>query len=117
MAQPILTPIRFENALWQGHLRSESEPQIDVRYLGEPVPDVELSSEANGWTLRIPVPLAALSEGVHCIAIFDATTDQKLGDFPIIAGTPAADDMRAEIALLRAELDMLKRAFRRSQAT
>jgi len=37
----------------------------------------------------------------------------KLGHFTIITGVAMEDDIRAEMDLLRAELDMLKRAFRR----
>lgn len=113
---PNLTPIRFENALWEGYLSATEKPQVKAVYQGEPLPDVELRPEADGWSLRIPVPPAVLSDGVHCVMIFDAATDHKLGDFTIVAGAPAADDIHAQIALLRAELDMLKRAFRRSQA-
>ncbi|WP_299949041.1 hypothetical protein [uncultured Ruegeria sp.] len=117
MTQTSLTPIRFENAVWEGHLTSETALQVEVLYLGEPLPDVELTPDEDGWDLRIPVPLSIMTEGVHCILIRDVATNQKLGDFTIIAGSPAADDLRAEVALLRAELDMLKRAFRRSQSS
>ncbi|SDX02453.1 hypothetical protein SAMN05444358_102222 [Ruegeria halocynthiae] len=116
MTHTTLTPIRFENALWEGHVTSDCTPQIEVLYLGELLPDVELTPDADGWTLRIPVPSTALSEGVHCVIIRDESTDQKLGEFTIVAGAPVEDDLKAEVALLRAELDMLKRAFRRSQA-
>lgn len=117
MTQATLTPIRFENALWEGHVSAAEQPQIEALYLGEPLPDVELQPDADGWSLHIPVPVAALSEGVHSIVIRDVNTDRTLGDFTIIAGQPAADDLRSELALLRAELDMLKRAFRRSQTS
>jgi hypothetical protein len=36
-----------------------------------------------------------------------------LGSFSIVAGDALAEDIRAELSLLRAELDMLKKAFRR----
>jgi hypothetical protein len=36
-----------------------------------------------------------------------------LEKFTLIAGDVLGDDIRAEVDLLRAELDMLKRAFRR----
>ncbi len=117
MTQMTLTPIRFEDSLWEGHLTAANEPRIKVEYLGEQLPNVELRPDGDGWALRIPVPRAALSEGVHCILIADAVTGDKLGDFTVIAGSFAADDLRAEVALLRAELDMLKRAFRRSQTS
>lgn len=111
------TPIRFENGLWQGYLQADTEPRVEVRYLGENLDDVRVSASDDGWNLTVPVPVAALSDGVHCFVIVEAVTSEKLGDFTIIAGTPAADDLRAEVELLRAELDMLKRAFRRAQST
>ncbi|KIC40548.1 hypothetical protein RA27_12255 [Ruegeria sp. ANG-R] len=117
MTDTTLTPIRFENASWEGHVTSDSTPQIEVLYLNEPLPNVELTPDDDGWSLHIPVPSAALSEGVHCVLIRDEITGRKLGDFTIIAGSPAEDDLRAELALLRAELDMLKRAFRLSQTS
>ncbi|WP_170330367.1 hypothetical protein [Ruegeria arenilitoris] len=116
MTHLILTPIRFENGIWQGHLQADTEPRVEVRYLGETLDDVQVSASEGGWDLTIPVPVAALSDGVHCFVIADAASSEKLGDFTIIAGTPAADDLRAEVELLRAELDMLKRAFRRAHS-
>ncbi|WP_170605689.1 hypothetical protein [Ruegeria arenilitoris] len=116
MKEITLTPTNFENAIWEGHILSDAEPSIEAIYLDELLEGIELIPANGGWNLRIPVPIAALSDGVHCIAIYDADSDRKLSDFTIIAGTPAADDLRAEVALLRSELDMLKRAFRRSMA-
>ncbi|NVO56267.1 hypothetical protein HW561_10750 [Rhodobacteraceae bacterium B1Z28] len=113
MTQPTLTPIRFENGIWQGHVQAEAEPKLEARYLGETLDGIELSPAEDGWDLRVPIPVTALSEGVHCFVIVDVTTTRKLADFTVIAGAPAADDLRVEVELLRAELDMLKRAFRR----
>ncbi|WP_342585416.1 hypothetical protein [Ruegeria sp. ANG-S4] len=108
-----LTPTRFENGLWEGHITSDTEPRVRAVYLGDAVSDIELIRDTDGWTLRVPVPASAVSEGVHSIIIQDLETNARLADFTIIAGDPAADDLRGEVALLRAELDMLKRAFRR----
>ncbi|WP_170333775.1 hypothetical protein [Ruegeria arenilitoris] len=113
MTQTNLTPIRFENAIWEGHLASEDTPEIEVRYRDQTLPDVELVEAEGGWTLRVPVPSSLLSEGVHSVVIWDQRSNHKLGDFTVISGSPVAEDMRAELSLLRAELDMLKRAFRR----
>jgi hypothetical protein len=38
---------------------------------------------------------------------------ETLAQFTLIAGEPADQDIRAELGLLRAELDLLKRAFQR----
>lgn len=113
MTQTTLTFIRFENGSWQGHIQASSEPILEVSYQGETLNNVDLSPAKDGWDLRIQVPVAALSEGVHTFVIADAANAEKLGHFTVISGEPAADDLRAEVDLLRAELDMLKRAFRR----
>ncbi len=113
MTEPLLTRTRFENGIWQGHLHAQTQPDIQVLYRGEDVEGVTLSDTEDGWTVTIPVPVAALSDGVHSFVISERATARKLGDFTVISGEPAADDLRAEVELLRGELDMLKRAFRR----
>jgi hypothetical protein len=72
------------------------------------VPDRE-----GDWLVRVPIPLEALSEGVQTFLIRNRATGEKLQHFTVITGVAMEDDMRAEVDLLRAELDMLKRAFRR----
>ena len=45
--------------------------------------------------------------------ILDRSEERVLASFSIVAGDALAEDIRAELSLLRAELDMLKKAFRR----
>lgn len=113
MTDAILTQTRFEDGLWQGHLAMDTQPDIQVLYRGETLVGVTVSAAEDGWTLTVSVPVSALSDGVHSFVITERDGHRKLGDFTIIAGTPAADDLRTEIEVLRGELDMLKRAFRR----
>lgn len=113
MTHAKLVPIRFENALWEGQLTAASEPRVEARYLGEVLPGVEVTPNDAGWMLRVPVPPALLSDGVHCVTIWDCERQSKLGDFSVISGAPASGDIRTELELLRAELDMLKRVVRR----
>ena len=61
----------------------------------------------------VPIPTALLSDGVQTFLVRDPATGATLGHFTIVTGVPLEDDIRAEIDLLRAELDMLKKAFRR----
>ena len=65
------------------------------------------------WLVQVPVPLEAVGDGVQTFLIVDATIDEVLESFTLISGEALGDDIRAEVELLRAELDMLKRAFRR----
>jgi hypothetical protein len=119
MSDLTLTNIHLRNGLWEGHISGAADtgerPDIRVTYQDQPVDSVALQ-EGDGvgaWTLTIPVPIHAVADGVHSFLIFDGATDTKLGDFTLLAGEAMADDIRAEMELLRAELDMLKRAFRR----
>jgi len=119
MSELKLTKIRMRNGLWEGRIHGADlngmPPPVGVRYLDEPVEGVRLSENRDDscWDISIPIPKHALTDGVHSFVIFDESNGEKLGDFCLIAGEPLSDDLRAEVELLRAELDMLKRAFRR----
>jgi hypothetical protein len=63
--------------------------------------------------LRVPVPPDRLDDGVQTFLIRAADSGETLAHLTIVAGAPLEADLRAEIDLLRAELDLLKRAFRR----
>ena len=119
MSNLTLNKTRFRNGLWEGRIEGKptygGRPMVEVRLQDEVLDDVTLSEgdQAGIWNISIPVPIHAIGEGVQTFVVFDKMEETKLGDFSLIGGEPANDDMRAEIELLRAELDMLKRAFRR----
>lgn len=94
-------------------------PTVEVLHLGQPVGTVEMSEIADGvqmWRLDFTVPPDLLSDGVQTFLIRENQLDQDLGSFVIVAGEPLDQDLRAEIGLLRAEVDLLKRAFRRQMS-
>ncbi len=119
MSTLTVTKIRFRNGRWEGLVESRTAsappPDIKVLYLDRPVEDVSLSeTETTGvWKLVIPIPQEAVADGVHSFVISGAAQDEPLAHFTLIGGDIAAEDLRTEVDLLRAELDMLKRAFRR----
>ncbi len=112
-----LTKTSLVAGIWEGVLSGTVEgtpPAIAVTLQARPVEGVELApADAGGWTLRVPVPPAAISDGLHSFVVSDAASGEVLGSFAILAGEALAEDIRAELDLLRAELDLLKRAFRR----
>ncbi|MHA6324711.1 hypothetical protein [Roseivivax sp. CAU 1753] len=114
-----LTKTRFKEGVWEGLLTAETQdaptPEVAVSLADMPVGGVKVSAlgVAGQWLLEIPVPIEAMGDGVQTILVTDANADVTLGAFTMIAGDALAEDIRAEIELLRAELDMLKRAFRR----
>jgi len=117
MADLTLTKTRIYEGHWEGILTiaadSAYSPEIEVTYLEKAVPGVMLRPDDEGYAIRVPIPMAALADGVQTFLIRDLKTGNTLDSFTVITGEPLEHDIRAEIDLLRAELDMLKRAFRR----
>lgn len=119
MSQYELMKTRLANGVWEGVLTrlepGEGEPDLQVMHRDQAIPGVEvMGDETNGgWAVKVPVPAHAIADGVHTFSIIDRASDTKLAHFTLMAGDVLADDIRVEMDLLRAELDMLKRAFRR----
>ncbi len=119
MAKYELTKTRFLEGIWEGVIAAEPRdappPEVLVTLLDQPVRGVLVTetTEPGRWLVEVPVPVEAIGDGVHTFLIRDAATEVVLESFTLIAGESLGDDIRAEVALLRAELDMMKRAFRR----
>lgn len=115
-----LVKTRLFEGVWEGVLTMDgtgrsSQPAIRVTHQGRPIDGVEVTENRDQgfWILRVPVPAALISDGVQTFLITEEATGETLDSFAILAGEALGDDIRAEMELLRAELDMLKRAFRR----
>lgn len=118
MSDLTLTKIRMRNGVWEGMISGGSNgvrPDVAVHYLDRPIEEVRIDPSDTGddWSITVTVPTEAIADGVHTFLLTDAADGTKLDSFTLIAGEPLEDDLRAEVELLRAELDMLKRAFRR----
>lgn len=118
MTNLVLTKTKMRQGIWEGLLTGaspEAMPKLSVTHQGTPVPDVSIKAleTGDGHSVRIPVPAEAVADGLQTLLIADADTDEKLGAITLMAGEALGDDLRVEVDLLRAELDMLKRAFRR----
>ncbi|NPD14509.1 hypothetical protein HOY34_04750 [Xinfangfangia sp. D13-10-4-6] len=121
MSTPItLTRTRIRAGIWEGILAGSGEtpPQLEVTLDGQVVPGhalTKIPGRAGEYLVKVPVPAEALSEGVQTFLIRrkGGPSEPVLAHFTIITGVAMEDDLRAEFDLLRAELDMLKRAFRR----
>lgn len=117
MTKLTLTKTRMIEGTWQGVITgaSDAQPEISVTHANMSVPDFKLvrNETADHWVLTIPVPAAAIADGIQTVLVIDRQADQKIGEFVLIGDEVSSVDLRAEMDLLRAELDMLKRAFRR----
>lgn len=121
MSDITLTRMRLTVGIWEGLLATVKGacPRLSLRHrddlIGEPeVIAASLPNAAPGrWIVRFRLPLDKITDGVQTFVVEGAETGQALAHETIIAGDVLEDDLHAEVALLRTELDLLKRAFRR----
>lgn len=119
MATNVISHAVIRGGAWHANLTLPEEhglPRITVRHLDQALDRVSVSADpeqAGLWKIRAPIPSELLNDGVHTFLVVDEESGETLDSFAIVTGTILEQDVRAEIALLRAELDMLKGAFRR----
>jgi hypothetical protein len=119
MSDWTLTKTRLRGGVWEGLLthgaKTDARPEIEVTHLQEPVEGVEVApaGEAGVWTVRVPIPAHLIADGVQTFVIRDVPSGEVLESFALLSGEALSYDIRAEVMLLREELDLLKRAFRR----
>ena len=116
---PTLTQTWFANGLWEGILTGAptDAPMVEALHQSVALAGVAVTPKpgrSGVFVVRLPIPTSVLGEGVQSILL--RLEDKVLAQITIVAGVPLEDDLRAEIGLLRAELDLLKRAFRRHVA-
>jgi hypothetical protein len=114
--QITLTQTRIAQGVWEGVLTGVvgAVPAIEARHQDRALEGLEItavSGKPGRFALRLPIPPTVLGEGVQTVLLHAGA--EVLAQFTLIVGVPLEDDLRAEISLLRAELDLLKRAFRR----
>ncbi|WP_281966428.1 hypothetical protein [Roseovarius nanhaiticus] len=114
-----LIKTRLFEGVWEGQLTHEGEgntqPDIEVTHLERPLAGVEVieNEEAGYWVVRVPIPAEVITDGIQTFLIRDKRADVVLSSFALMSGEALGYDIRTEMTLLREELDMLKRAFRR----
>ncbi len=119
MAEMTLSKARIQAGVWEGVLEmgSLSElPELEVSHLAKPVSGFTIDADpdhGDRYLVRVPIPAELLCDGVQTFVISEKSSGDKLAHFSVITGQPLEDDVLAEMDLLRAELDMLKRAFRK----
>jgi hypothetical protein len=117
MADLVLTKTRIHAGTWEGVLTgADTPPDITVTHNGQEIEGATLREdpqEEGQFRVAVPIPPELLSEGVQTFIISEPASGERLASFTVVTGQPLDEDFRAEMELLRAELDMLKRAFRR----
>ncbi len=119
MTELSLVKTRIQGGIWEGVLTGASgdtAPDLQVTHLGQRAGSAAVMADpdrAGAWHVKVAIPPDLLSDGVQTFLISDAADGETLASFTIVTGEPLEDDIRGELELLRAELDLLKRAFRR----
>ena len=115
-----ITQIKFSQGVWQGLISGAAPgtdhlPKFDVTLHEEPVDTVQVIRRQDTYELhlQITIPPSAVGSGVHSFVITEHQSLDVLARFTLIGGDLAEQDLRAVIDLLRADLELLKRAFRR----
>lgn len=118
----------FENiglkaGVWSGLLHRSTAPDvIGLIHQGERVAEARVAPVKDGvWRIDAEVPAGLLNDGTVSLLLVEMPADatrpgNQLGNLAIVAGAPLELDLLAELDLLRAELDFLKREFRRLAA-
>lgn len=113
-----LAKARIREGVWEGVLKAPAGPlpPLEATLEGQILQGLEIApieDRPGRWRLRLPIPAEALNEGVQTFAIRATGDADLLAHFTIVTGVPLEDDIRAELDLLRAELELLKQVLRR----
>ncbi len=120
MTKPQLVKARIQAGVWEGVLTmpdgSAAPADLQVTHLSQNIDGITVTprpDQPGAFNISVPIPAELLTDGVQTFLIADRDSGETLNAFSIVTGQPLEIDIRAEVDLLREELDMLKRAFRR----
>lgn len=85
--------------------------QVELRVGGRAFGTGAVSEYEEGARVRFPLPSSALNDGVSLVDLFRIPEGTHLGRYTLYGGDAMPDDIVAEVAMLWAELQALKKAF------
>ena len=117
-----IEPTRFAEGIWRALLNQSSDlkappPKIDVLLQARPIRGVRVDplNMENCYELSVPIPPEAIGSGSYMLLIVEQGSSKVLARIVLSGGDLNGEDLRAEMAELRAEIDFLKRLFRASR--
>lgn len=113
-----LVRTRLRAGIWEGVLEggTGAPPALEARHLDRLLPGLAVETRGGEQVVRLPLPAELICDELQVVVIAPRDGGAPLASVPVIAGTALAPDIRAEVGLLREELNLLKRAFRRHLA-
>ena len=115
-----LTEIEFRGVIWTGQVEGldehvETMPEFRLLLRGEEIsrlsPSYDVASER--FELKVPIPSTAVGNGSNSLVVCSSENDDILAKIHVVAGNILDHEIVAELQILREELDLLKKAFRR----
>lgn len=114
-----LTKTQLRGGVWEGVLTTMAgddaqEPVLTFRHNGDALPGLSLTpAEPGSWHVRVAIPAERIGDDLQVFTITGPDETTVLAQIVVFTGETVDDDLRSDVALLRAELDLLKRAFRK----
>ena len=111
-----LTRVRLSGGQYEGLLTAADGAGVEAVVEGRVIATASVRQDpdrAASWRVALDLPADVISDGVKVIALRSIASGEVLDRVTLMSGAPLDEDIRAELALLRDELEMLKRAFRR----
>ncbi|WP_405403161.1 hypothetical protein [Paracoccus sp. Ld10] len=117
----------LKGGVWRGHLSGIDAPEVRVVLVhhAEILAEARLTPDGPGcWQVETDLPADVLSDGLQTLLLKTAAASgadsgpdgHVLARLSLMAGQPLDEDLIAEIAALRAELELVKRELRRFAA-
>lgn len=108
---------RIEHGRWEAELEIQNAetPVVELIHRGECIAEAPArSADGQGrWQVSLDLPAHLMSDRTQTCLVRLKGQPEVIGRFAILAGEALEGDIFAELEALRAELDLLGRAFRR----
>lgn len=101
---------------YEGLLTGAGATEIEALYRGRIVAVARIAPPQDGQDAQrvtLDLPAEVLSDGVQVVGLRSTVSGEILDRITLMAGNALDGNVLAELTLLRDELEMLKRAFRR----
>ena len=96
---------------------ADTPPTIELRLRGVMQSTAQPSGPAlpdGGIPIAANIPVEVLSDGIHVLELATVGSSIALALVTVVAGEPLEDDLRGEVARLRAELDQVRAFLRKN---
>lgn len=116
MEAETLTRVRLQAGRYEGVMTAPEGAGVEAVFEGRVVAAAEISADdlrPDTWRVAVDLPAEVIGDGVQVVAFRSTRSGAVLDRVTLMSGAPLDEDIRAEMALLRDELEMLKQAFRR----